>query len=119
MTYYGIIAMNNHRFNDIAPEDAINKLQSIGIDFNKKQFLKDVNAFYSAEDIAKNWRKKYTIFVEENWEDDFIWEAALFLWEKFAPQIVSTEKLDDMMQEGYELIGEKKYIERIELWLNV
>lgn len=63
--------------------------------------------------------QKNTIFIEENWEDDFIWEAALFLWEKFAPQIVNTEKLDDMMQEGYELIEKKKYIEGTELWLDV
>jgi len=45
--------MNNDRFNDITPEEAINKLQSMGIKFNKKQFLKDLNAFYSADDI--NW----------------------------------------------------------------
>jgi tetratricopeptide (TPR) repeat protein len=119
MTYYGIISMNNNIFNDITPEEVINKLRSMGIEFNKKQFLKDVKAFYSADDISHHWRKKYTIFVEENWEDDFIWEAALFLWEKFAPQIVNTEKLDDMMQEGYELIEEKKYIEGTELWLDV
>lgn len=119
MTYSGIISMNNHRFNNITPEEVINKLRSIGIKSNKKQFLNDVNAFYSADDIAKNWREKYTIFVEEDWEDDFIWEAALFLWEKFAPQIVNTEKLDDMMQEGYELIEKKKYIEGTELWLDV
>ncbi len=111
--------MNNHRFNNITPEEVINKLRSMGIKFNKKQFLKDVNAFYSAEDIAKNWRKKYTIIIRENWEDDFIWKAALFLWEKFAPHIVSTEKLDDMMQEGYELLEEKKYVEGTELWLDL
>ena len=119
MTYCGIISMNNHRFNGITPEEVINKLQSMGIKFNKKQFIKDVRAFYSAEDISNHWRKKYTIFIKEDWEDDFIWKAALFLWEKFAPQIVNTEKLDDMMQEGYELIEKKKYIEGTELWLDV
>lgn len=119
MTYSGIISMNNHRFNNITPEEVINKLRSMGIKSNKKQFLNDVKTFYSAEDLSEHWRKKYTIFIEENWEDDFIWEAALFLWEQFAPQIVNTEKLDDMMQEGYELIEKKKYIEGTELWLDV
>ncbi len=119
MTYYGIISMNNHRFNDITSEGVINKLRNMGIEFNKKQFLKDVKAFYSADDISHLWHKKYTIFIKENWDDDFIWEAALFLWEKFAPQIVNTEKLDDMMQEGYELIEKKKYIEGTELWLDL
>lgn len=119
MTYYGIISMNDNRFNGITPEEVINKLQSMGIKCNKRQFLKDVNAFYSADDISKHWRKKYRIFIEENWEDDFIWEAALFLWEKFAPKIVNTEKLDDMMQEGYELIEREKYIEGTELWLDL
>lgn len=119
MTYFGIISMNDNRFNGITPEEVINKLQSMGIKFNKKQFLKDVNAFYSADDISKHWRKKYKIYIEENWEDDLICEAALFLWEKFAPKIVNTEKLDDMMQEGYELIEREKYIEGTELWLDV
>lgn len=50
--------MNNHRFNDITPEEVINILRSMGIKFNKKQFLKDVKAFYSAEDLSKHWRKK-------------------------------------------------------------
>jgi len=111
--------MNDNRFNGITPEEVINKLQSMGIKFNKKQFLKDVRSFYSADDISNNWRKKYTIYIEENWEDDFIWEAALFLWEKFAPHIVKTEKLDDMMQEGYELLEENKYIEGTELWFDL
>lgn len=119
MISFNIIEMNNSRFEKWTEKKVIDKLKSMGIKFEKNQFLKDVKSFYSAEDLSKHWREKFPIYIKDDWEDDFIWETALFLWEKFAPDIINTEKLDDMMQAGYDLIEKGNYSESFNLWFKV
>jgi len=43
----------------------------------------------------------------------------MVLWERLAPEVVSTEKLDQMMQEGYNLYLEQKVTEACRVWLEV
>ncbi|MHA1660661.1 MAG: hypothetical protein ACTSUT_16240 [Promethearchaeota archaeon] len=99
-------------------KEIINKLRDFGIPFEKEQFLTNVHQVYSAFDITREWRAKYTITAEEK-DEDFIWYAASILWKRLAPEVINSEKLNEMMQEGYELIAENNYIEGCTLWLRV
>jgi hypothetical protein len=96
------------------------KLRHFGVDFNEEQFLKEVKRSYSAEDIAKAWREQYLI-TAQGLDDDFIWIASVVLWERLAPpDVLSSEQLDDMMQQGYYFLEDQEpaaaCIQWLELW---
>lgn len=99
-------------------EQIIQKLRGFGVEFKEEQFLKDVNNFYSACDLADHWREIYPI-AAEGLDEDFIWMAAVVLWERLAPHVVNSEQIDEMMQKGYDLLRERKEVEACTLWLEV
>lgn len=75
-----------------------------------------MNNFYSACDLADHWREVYLI-TAEGFDEDFIWMAAVVLWERLAPQVVNSEQIDEMMQNGYDLLKMGKEAEACTLWL--
>ena len=88
-------------------EQIIRKLKSFGVEFGKEQFLEDIRKHYSAEDLANYWKEIYSI-TAKHLDQDFIWMAAVVLWERLAPEDVpSSEQLDEMMQRGYDLLNWK------------
>jgi len=99
-------------------EQIIQRLRDFGVDFRKEQFLKDVKEFYSACDLADYWKEIYSI-TAEGVDRDFIWMAAVVLWERLAPHVINSEQIDDMMQEGYDLLEKGKLVEACTLWLEV
>lgn len=104
--------------NSLSTRRIIQKLRSFGVDFDKGQFRKDVRNFYSAGDLANHWKEVYPITAR--WFDvDFIWMAAIVLWERLVPDVVSSEQLDDKMQKGYDLLEERRTAEACTLWLEV
>jgi hypothetical protein len=96
-------------------EEVLSRLGEFGIRFTKEEFLREVEGFYSAHDLAENWWKTYRV-TATGFDEDFPGMAAAVLWERLAPHVVNSEKLDDMMQEGYRLCGEKK---SRRIWLEV
>lgn len=56
---------------------------------------------------------------------DFIWMAAIVLWEKLAPGVMSSERLDRLMQQGYRMLEGKQgdrrgnRLEACRIWLEV
>ena len=84
-------------------EQIISKLKDFGVPFDQRQFLADVEKFYSGGDLAKHWRQVYLI-TAQGFDEDFIWMAAVVLWNRLAPHITNSEKLDNMMQNGYDLL---------------
>jgi len=101
--------------------EIISKLKGFGVNFDEGQFQKDVRGFYSACDLAEHWRRKFTI-TAAGLDEDFIWMACAVLWKRLAPDVINSEQLDDLMQEGYDLIGSEgkdKTIEGCKLWLEI
>ncbi len=84
--------------------------------------MKDVGKSYSGEELADHWRKQYPI-TARGFDEDFLWMAAIILWKRFAPDVPSSEMLDDMMQHGYQLIerrgSDRKVVEACNIWLEV
>lgn len=101
------------------PTDKIaEKLVLCGIPFSQDEFLKDVGECCGSDDIYKRWKTRYT-FTATGCDEDFPWMAADVLWRRLAPDKVSTEQLDDLMQAGYELIENKDAPGGCLLWLQV
>jgi hypothetical protein len=106
----------------MSTEEIIAQLQSFGVPFDTQAFLeRDVKRFRSAEVLSDHWCDVYEI-TATGFDEDFIFIAAIVLWERLAPDVVNVEMLDDWMQEGYKLIEAEprpKTQEACEIWLRV
>jgi tetratricopeptide (TPR) repeat protein len=106
----------------MSTEEIIAKLQTFGVPFDPQTFReRDVQRFRSAEALSDSWWDVYKIMTT-GLDDDFIFIAAIVLWERLAPDIVNVEMLDDWMQEGYKLIEAEpkpKTAEACQIWLRV
>jgi hypothetical protein len=102
----------------------VSRLRSWGIPFEKAQFLEDVKRFYSGEELAHHWEKEYPV-TATGFDMDFPWMAAIVLWERLAPDVMSSERLDRMMQQGYQLLERQdadtgqSEMEACRIWLEV
>ena len=106
---------------ELTTKEIISKLRGFGVNFDEGQFQKDVKSFYSACELADHWKKKFTI-TAIRFDLDFIWMACILLWKRLAPDVINSEQLDDLMQEGYDLVqaeGKDKTVEGCKLWLQV
>ncbi|MGH9834469.1 MAG: SEC-C metal-binding domain-containing protein, partial [Blastocatellia bacterium] len=103
---------------ELSTKQIIQKLKKFGVEFTEKKFLKEVKRFLSAEDLAKHWEKIYHINAA-GYDVDFIWMAAVILWERLAPEVFSSEMIDDRMQEGYDLLDSRRVVEACTIWLEV
>lgn len=106
---------------ELATKEIISKLRGFGVNFDEEDFLKDVKIFYSACELADHWRKQFTI-TAVRFDLDFIWMACTVLWKRLAPDVINSEQLDDLMQEGYDFIQARvkdKTVEGCKLWLQV
>ena len=104
-----------------ATRQIISKLRVFGVNFDEGQFQKDVKRFYSACELADQWEKKFTI-TATGFDGDFIWTACVVLWKRLAPDVINSEQLDDLMQEGYDFIASErksKTAKGCQLWLEV
>jgi hypothetical protein len=99
-------------------EQIIQKLRAFGVAFEQDKFLQDVRRFRAASDLADYWHVAHRI-TARGFDEDFIWMAAIVLWERLAPEVMNSERLDDLMQAGYDLLGAKREAEACRLWLQV
>lgn len=99
-------------------EQIIQKLCEFGVAFESENFLRDVTRFYSASDLSDYWHVTHRI-TARGFDEDFIWMAAIVLWERLAPELMNSERLDDMMQAGYELLEAHQEAKACRLWLQV
>lgn len=100
----------------LSTDDIIKKLHCLGVEFEKEQFLKDIHQFYSASELAEGWEVQYHIKAEgRDW--DFIWLAAIVLWDRLAPDVVNSEKIERLMRKGYVLLNENQNKKACDVWL--
>lgn len=102
----------------LSTKEIIRKLRSFGVDFKREQFLEDVKRFYSAYELAYQWMDIYPV-TAVGFDEYFIGMAANVLWQRLAPDVITSKQLDDMMQRGYDLKEEGKAKECCNLWLEV
>lgn len=102
---------------DLSTRQIVQKLRHFGVDFEEKQFLKDVENFRSAGKLADHWMETHTVEAK-GFDEDFIWMAAVILWERLIPDVPNVEQIDEKMQEGYDLLREGKEPEACSHWLD-
>lgn len=103
---------------NFSTEQILEKLRGFGITITPEEFLEDVGKSYGGYQIDKRWEETYTI-TAEGFDEDFPWMSVLVLWERLAPDVPSTEKLEEWMEEGYDLLEKKKRVEACDRWLKV
>jgi len=96
----------------------IDKLGSFNIPVDETSFLLDVNNHHSAQALAETWRRRHRC-TATGLDEDFVWMAAIVLWERLAPNVVNMEMIDDEMQRGYELLEEDQTCKACDVWLHV
>jgi hypothetical protein len=103
-------------------DEIVSKLRAFGVPFERTQFREDVKKFYSGEELADHWWKEHPI-TATGFDGDFLWMAAAILWDRLAPEVPSSERLDDMMQQGYQLLEKgdtrKNVLKACNVWLEV
>lgn len=109
---------SQQEISQIPTDKILEKLAMCGIPVVEPDFLKDVGNCYGAGDIYKRWKERFTI-TTEGFDGDFPWMAADVLWRRLAPTKVSTEQLDDRMQDGYDRQERRDTTGACELWLAV
>ena len=85
---------------ELSTNQIISKLEELGIPFEREQFIKDTEEYYSAEDISEAWFDDYDLTIGGKMED-FPWLAACVLWERLAKPInLSMEQLHRLIEDG-------------------
>jgi len=99
--------------------EIIQRLENMGIPFNKDAFLRDCEIFYSAEQLSENWWANFPVTAQGR-DEDFPFFAALILWERMAPpHILSMEQMSDLIDEGFEYLSNRDYKSACDAWLKV
>ena len=74
------------------------KLKDFGVPMTTSEFIRQAPQFLSAVEMAEDWYKRYPVKAT-GLDEDFIWMATTVLWPRLTPDVMSSEKLDDMMQQ--------------------
>ncbi len=96
----------------------IDRLRSIGVPFDAKEFEADLTRLGSAERVSDHWWRRHPVKAD-GLDQDFPFLAALELHARLLPQIVTSETLDDWMQEGYKLLKGDRVADACDVWLKV
>lgn len=105
--------------NEMSTEEIISKLQSMGIAFEKEVFLREVEEFYSAQQLSENWFEIFSVSATDR-DEDFPWVAAWVLWERLAPKnVLSMEQMNVLIDKGFEYLAENDSKTACDVWLSV
>lgn len=103
---------------DLPTAAILDQLGWFGIFVTEEDFLRDVAESMGADDICRQWEERSSV-TAKGWDVDFPWLAADVLWRRLAPDRLSNEQLDDLMQEGYARIASRDAVGGCALWLKV
>lgn len=105
--------------NKMSTAEIIQRLESMGIIFDKDAFLRDIEKFYSAYELSENWFRIFRVTAKDR-DEDFPFFAAWILWERLAPaHILSMEQMSDLIDEGFEYLSENDSQTACDTWLKI
>lgn len=105
--------------NKFSTEEIISKLRDLGISFEKEDFLRAIEMFYSAEEVSENYFNHFKVKAPGRMED-FPWFATWILWERLAPpENLSLEQLSNRIEDGYDALDNNDPIKASDEWLEV
>lgn len=99
--------------------DAIEaQLHRYGVTYARASFIDIARPRTSAWFIAEDWLQGDRVTCRGK-DQDFLGLAACELWKRLLPDHPSIEMLDDRMQEGYDLVEQKRISDACDLWWNI
>jgi hypothetical protein len=100
----------------LSDDDLLAKLASLGIVLNRARFLRNIQSFVSAEEMAQAVYDHPDTDIPDK-EQDWVWIAFTCLWERWSPDRPSLEMIDDAMQAGYRADAAGDQSEACRHWL--
>ena len=105
--YHWNSLMTFEEVNQKSTEEIIDKLLGFRIPFEKEAFLKDVEKYYSAQELSENWFSTFNVTASGR-DEDFPWFAAWVLWERMVPaNKMSMEQMSILIDKGYYYIRKR------------
>jgi hypothetical protein len=103
------------RAEQLTDADLLDKLRSFGIDLDREGLSKLCEDALSAEDVARELRHSHEL-DDDDIETDWIWISLVTLWQRWWPDRVCLELLDDKVQAGYD--DERDEATQAPIWLD-
>lgn len=104
--------------NEMSTEEIIKNLQLMGIKFEKEVFLREIEEYYSAQQLSEHWFETYKVKAIDR-DEDFPWVAAWVLWERMAPKnVLCMEQMDYLIDKGFEALNENDSKSACDAWLS-
>lgn len=94
------------------------QLSAYGVAHSRERFLSLAEGRTSAWSISNSWTAGDPVSCAGK-EIDFLGLAACELWKRYLPDRPSVEMIDDWMQEGYDLVEDRKLLETCDVWWRV
>ena len=111
-----LVGWNQDRVDLLSTDEIITKLREFGVDFKTEQFEKDVRSHVSVRDLVRHWEDVYPIDLDD-FNIDFIFLACRALWERLAPDVISNDKIGDLIADGHSLLEKGHCGKACEKWL--
>lgn len=104
---------------DLPTGEIVEKLDGFGIEITKPVFREEAEEFYSASDLADQWFEQRDVAATGH-DEDFVWMAAIVLWERWMPDEPNIERINDLIRESTDLIEQRQLKEgcekRLQMW---
>ncbi len=93
----------------------LGKLASLGLGMDRDEFRRRTGSYLSAQEMAEAIYDDPGQPLREE-EKDWVWIAFACLWERWSPERLSFEMIDDRMQEGYKAQARRDEQAACRLW---
>ncbi|HUK69748.1 MAG TPA: hypothetical protein VLW50_13520, partial [Streptosporangiaceae bacterium] len=93
-------------------EDLLAKLRGVGVDADREKLAKLCEGALSAEEVVSERLRLH------DWDADWAWICLVALWERWWPEKVCLELLDDKVQAGYEADQRSDFVVSGRIWLD-
>ena len=104
---------------DLSTGEIVEKLDGFGVEITKSVFKQEAEDFYSASNLADRWFEQHEVTATGH-DEDFVWMAAIVLWERWMPDKPNIERINDLVRESGYLIDQGKLKEgcekRLRMW---
>jgi hypothetical protein len=93
-------------------EDLLAKLRGLGVDADREKLANLCAGALSAEEVVSERLRLH------DWDADWAWICVAALWERWWPDKVCLELLDDKVQAGYETDQRNDFVASGRIWLD-
>jgi hypothetical protein len=102
----------------LSDEELLEKLQSLGCDLDRAELERLCEGAHSAQEVADPFLDRCNFRTEaELMEGEWIWVSIVALWQRWWPEKVCLELLDDKIQDGYDQLERRDSEAAARSWL--